>query len=167
MGAGSGARPPIVVAVRVTPWPITSRFRILGLAVRTAELLRRATGDARLALRREELSRQLRVDGRFLGAGYGRPSAAGRNAQRLFAELGPVALDTTYSAKAAAALPSWAAREAGPIVFWSTKSTVPLPRVSGALLDRAPSAARRWIIRAEQRLDRAAELPGDYERLRP
>ncbi len=62
---------PTVVAVRVTPWPITSRYRIVGLARRTSELLARLAGDPSLALSRRALATGLAIDGARLGPGYG------------------------------------------------------------------------------------------------
>ena len=51
------------------------------------------------------------------------------------------ALDTTYSAKAAAAIdPS-----EGPVLFWSTKSTAPLPDVSPPDWAWAPARMRRFL----------------------
>jgi hypothetical protein len=59
-----------------------------------------------------------------------------------------VGLDTTYSAKAAAAVV--AALRAGapdPVVFWSTKSSVPLPAISTGELAAAPRRALGFLER--------------------
>ena len=146
-------KPPIVVAVRVTPWPVTSRFRILGLAVRTGALLAELANDPSLALSRGDLTQSLVLDGRQLGPGYGRPSRSGLEALDLFRERGLFALDTTYSSKAAAGFLAGARERRGePAVFWSTKSTQPLPAVTEAELAGAPSTAKRWIERARGRV---------------
>jgi 1-aminocyclopropane-1-carboxylate deaminase/D-cysteine desulfhydrase-like pyridoxal-dependent ACC family enzyme len=147
---GIGFRtPPEVVAVRVTPWPVTSRYRILGLAVRTSELLAKLARDPALALGRAELAPGLCIDGTQLGAGYGLPSDAGYEAIASFRRLSLFELDTTYSAKSAAGFISAArGRQGGPLLFWSTKSTRALPDVSEAELERAPTIARRWLARA-------------------
>jgi D-cysteine desulfhydrase len=159
---GVGFRtPPRVLAVRVTPWPVTSRFRILALAVRTSQRLAELAGSPSLALTRAELAPLLELDGSALGPGYGRPSAPGLAAIELFRRHGLFALDTTYSSKAFAGFAKLAARLAeGPLVWWSTKSTAPLPDVTPAELAAAPKRARGWLARAEHDLGRRGELPG-------
>ncbi|HEV8551234.1 MAG TPA: pyridoxal-phosphate dependent enzyme, partial [Polyangiaceae bacterium] len=140
-------RRPELVAVRVTPWPVTSRFRILGLAERASALLARLANDASLHLAPSELGRGLTLDGRQLGPGYGKPSEPGVRALERFRKLGLFALDTTYSSKAAAGFMAGAGR-GGVSLFWSTKSTRPLPEVTEAELANAPAVARRWMARA-------------------
>ena len=158
---GLGFRvPPRVLAVRVTPWPVTSRFRILGLAVRASARLAELAGDPSLRLERSLLSRLLELDGSQLGPGYGYPSASGLASLELFRRHDLFELDTTYSSKAFAGFAELATslRE-GPLVFWSTKSTAPLPAVTPEDLAGAPARARRWIARAEIELRRRGELP--------
>jgi len=123
---------PVVHAVRVTPWPVTSRTMIVVLARRTLARIARLGGPA------IELGRaRLVVDAHELGRGYGRVT------ERARAALGslPVRLDGVYSAKAAAALP----RLPGPTIFWATKSEVELPPPSLAALRHAPAALVRWL----------------------
>lgn len=140
---------PELRAVRVSPWPVTSRFRIVGLAVRTSRLLADLAGDPSLALTRRELDGGLRIDGAELGPGYGKPSESGRAAIECFRALGLFELDATYSGKAAGGFLAAARKEpAGPSLFWSTKSTRPLPAVTDAELQHAPKAALRWLARA-------------------
>jgi D-cysteine desulfhydrase len=144
------SRAPELVAVRVTPWPVTSRFRILGLAVRTSALLAELCADPSLRLSEHELAPRLVIDADELGAGYGRPTARGREAIELFRTSSGLTLDTTYSAKAAASLlRAAAARASGPLLFWSTKSSAPLPEIAPAELSHLPARVRRWIRRAE------------------
>jgi D-cysteine desulfhydrase len=159
--------PPELVSVRVTPWPVTSRHRIVGLAVRTARLLAELSDEPRLAVDRHALGRLLRVEGRYLGRGYGHASRAGAAALRLWQGAGLFALDPTYSAKAAAGLLDEIRRGEGPLLFWSTKSTVPLPTCEPALIRNAPPAMLRWIARAENELERRGELPAGYQRVLP
>jgi D-cysteine desulfhydrase len=146
LGIGFGARPHLV-AVRVTPWPVTSPLRILGLALRVAAWLRELSGDRVFEIERAELAQGLEIDARELGQGYGRPTPAGLAViQR--AGAFSAALDTTYSAKSAAGLLQRVQRR--PVcdrVFWSTKSSAPLPEVSAEQLQRAPRAMRRWLER--------------------
>jgi D-cysteine desulfhydrase len=150
--ARDGARPgtdgtPLLVAVRVTPWPVTSVFRIASLALRVSSWLAALTKSPQLELSRAELVQGLRVDGSQLGKGYGQPTAAGLAAIERLGSL-EAALDTTYSAKSAAAL--LARVEAAPAVrlFWSTKSSAPLPPVPRDRLELAPARMRRWLERA-------------------
>jgi D-cysteine desulfhydrase len=148
-------RVPSVVSVRVTPWPVTSRYRILGLAVRTGALLATLTANASLALGREELGAGLEIDGEELGPGYGEPSHPGLAAIALFRELGLFELDTTYSSKAAAGFLAGArATPNTPLLFWSTKSTRPLPEITAETLAKAPRVARRWLARASAAIAR-------------
>lgn len=164
---GIGFRtPPRVLAVRVTPWPVTSRFRILGLALRTSERLAELASRPALRLRRSELSPLLELDGRELGPGYGEPSREGLAALELFRRHGLFALDTTYSSKAFAGFSRLAHElKQGPLVFWSTKSTAKLPDVTPEALAGTPARGRRWIARAERELERRGELPAGYRSL--
>jgi D-cysteine desulfhydrase len=141
---GADGSPPRLVAVRVTPWPVTSRFRILNLARRVGLWLADLTGSPHFQLSRAELARGLELDGTQLGTGYGLPTAAGLAAME---QLGPFAsaLDTTYSAKSAAALLARAARRPAVRLFWSTKSSAPLPEVSPERLALAPPRMLRWL----------------------
>lgn len=148
-GGGAGrlaAGVPLLVAVRVTPWPVTSVFRIVRLALRVSTWLSALTNSPQLRFSRDELAAGLRVDGSQLGAGYGRPTPAGLAA---IERLGPFAsaLDTTYSAKSAAALLARVEQRPGVRLFWSTKSSAPLPAVSAEALARAPARMRRWLER--------------------
>jgi D-cysteine desulfhydrase len=149
LGIGWGARKrslPLLVAVRVTPWPVTSAFRILSLARRVCSWLSVLTRSPDFDLSRAELARGLSVDGSELGAGYGRPTPAGLAAiDRL--ERFSSALDTTYSAKSAAALLARSARHPAVRLFWSTKSSAPLPAVSAERLALAPPRMLRWLER--------------------
>ncbi len=141
-------RAPELVAVRVSPWPVTSRVRIVGLAVRASRLLAELAGEPSLALTRAELGPGLVIDGAELGPGYGKPSVSGRAASELFRTHGSFELDATYSAKAAAGFVAEARRKSSePTLFWSTKSTRALPAVTDAELECVPLAARRWLAR--------------------
>ncbi|MEI9948892.1 MAG: hypothetical protein WDO74_07885 [Pseudomonadota bacterium] len=81
---------------------MTSRLRILHLAARTAHFLGELAGAALPRLDAATLGARFDVDGRYLGPGYGEPSAAGDEAEALWRRLGLPDLDGTYSAKAAA-----------------------------------------------------------------
>ena len=143
---GLAPPPPRVVAVRVTPWPVTSRLRLARLAraaLAEVDRLRGASTGVGLGA----LIRGLEVDGRFLGKGYGRATEAGSRARARLAPLGAPPLDDVYAAKAAARLVA-DDHDEGPTLFWATKSSAPLARASAAQLDHAPARLRRWLGRA-------------------
>jgi len=120
--------PPKLVSVRVTPWPVTSRFLIVRLAHATSRELARRSNDPGLIASKRALSSLLEIDGGALGSGYGKVTASGRAALEIWSQHGGHPLDTTYSGKAAAGFLELCRRGAPePILFWSTKSTAPLP----------------------------------------
>jgi D-cysteine desulfhydrase len=149
---------PRLSSVRVSPWPVTSRLRILRLAARAARLLHELSAGTTPFWDQRELGARFEVDGRFLGPGYGEPSASGNEAEAIWRRLGLPALDSTYSAKAAARVVSaLRAREAGPVLFWSTKSSVPLPSLDEPKTKDIPTTSmppriRAWLFRAERTL---------------
>lgn len=147
---GGKAAPPRLVSVRVTPWPVTSAFRIVGLAVRAAALLAELAGQPSLRLDRATLAPRLDVDGRYLGRGYGYPTERGYAAAALFAAAGGAPLDSTYSAKSAAFVVEHALRGDldGPTLYWATKSSAPLP--PSVLPEGTPRAVRTFMGRAER-----------------
>lgn len=140
-------------AVRVSPWPVTSRTRVLSLAVATSRLLARLVERPELEVGASDLAPYLSIDGAELGAGYGLPTPAGLSAIDLFQREGALTLDTTYSAKAAAGFLRRAQQASkAPLLFWSTKSSAPLPTISEAQAARAPDRIRRWIAQAREGL---------------
>lgn len=142
---------PRIVAVRVTPWPVTEARRIAHLAAGTAEHLGRAFARAGLRMpaiaagARDSLAR-LEVVGDQLGGGYGRPTVAAYRALAELLHLG-IRLDTTYSAKAAAHLLERLRRDGERLVFWTTKSALPLPPVNPARIDALPANVKKWLAR--------------------
>lgn len=74
--------------------------------------------------------RSIEVDDRFVGDGYGVPTAASREAIELAARTEALFLDPTYTAKAMAALVAYVRRaeldEARTILFWHTGGQVAL-----------------------------------------
>ncbi len=147
---------PEVVAVRVTPWPVTGAFRIAGLAARAGALVSRQLGSALVGgrLGKAELGATLRVTGAQLGKGYGYATPAGEAASAASARTGGPPLDVCYSAKVMAALmaEARAGGVSGPVLFWSSKSSRPLPPVDEAALAAAPARMQRWIERARRGL---------------
>lgn len=145
IGFGGDRPPPHVHAVRVTPWPVTAHFRVVGLALGAARLLT-ARGGPDVA-DRAALSRRLSVSGAYLGRGYGHPTPAGLEAQRVFDSSGAPHVDTTYASKAAAYVVARSGQLDGPVLFWSTKSSAPLPPTDADRLERLPRHGLRWLQR--------------------
>jgi 1-aminocyclopropane-1-carboxylate deaminase/D-cysteine desulfhydrase-like pyridoxal-dependent ACC family enzyme len=130
---------PRVHAVRVTPWPVTSRLVVTQLARLTLARIASLGGpDVPLA------AHALTVDRRELGRGYGRITPHAREAMDRFTDGCP-RLDGVYSGKAAAALLRLHARGDGPLLFWATKSQIELPGPTLAALRHAPRALVRWL----------------------
>lgn len=134
---------PLVHAVRVTPWPITSRAMILRLARATAREI-----PARGGPTVEIDPGRLRLHTRYFGWGYARITKAGLLAAAKFRELSAPPLDTTYAAKSGAALLDFIDLP-GPKLFWCTKSSAPLPPDDAEKLAAAPAFIRRWLKRAQ------------------
>jgi D-cysteine desulfhydrase len=128
---------PIVHAVRVTPWPVTSRVVIEQLAAMTLARIARLGGPV-VTLDEPRLV----IDRRELGGGYGRVTERGRAAMERIASP---RLDGVYSAKAAAALLRLHRERVGPLLFWATKSEVVLEPPPLAALRKAPRALVRWL----------------------
>ncbi len=131
LGFGMARWQVTVCAVRATePWYATER-RVLGLAGRAHDLLRRSG-----MVSRPELP-PLRLIADQLGPGYGHPTPAARRAQRWMAGVG-LTVDLTYTAKAAAALARLGASFPR-LLFWHTFDTrlVHTPVLDHPLLHRA------------------------------
>ena len=144
LGAGFRDALPHVTAVRVTPWPVTSRLRIARLAHRTARKLARWAGVDPPSLAR--LHAGLTVEADFFGGGYGRATGAGYRAIEAFRGASGPPLDVVYSAKSGAVLLELAARpHPGPLLYWATKSSAPLPEPGPDDLAQAPRPLREWL----------------------
>ena len=133
---------PVVHAVRVTPWPVTSPILIVQLAAATLARIAKLGGP-----RVELADPRLIVDAGELGAGYGRTTARGRDALTTMSGAGMPRLDGVYSAKAAAALLRLHRRGVAPLVFWATKSSVELAPHAPEQLRVSPRALARWLAR--------------------
>src|SRR5262249_59266266 len=114
----------VVRAVRVTPWPIRSRVRIAGLALRTLARVERLA-RIRVAIGLPELVARLVVDGAELGPGYGRPTR--RSVDAMAVLTAAPRLDGVYSAKAAVALLRLHQRGLGPLLFRASQASARPP----------------------------------------
>ena len=131
---------PRVMSVAIGPWPFTSKAAILWLAKRTLRSLEGLLGRS-LNVQDADLAAGLQVERRFIGRGYGHPTAWGAAAKSTMTTWGGPPLDAVYSAKAGAA----ALELSGETLFWSTKSSAPLPRAGDE--GQAPWLMRRWLAR--------------------
>jgi 1-aminocyclopropane-1-carboxylate deaminase/D-cysteine desulfhydrase-like pyridoxal-dependent ACC family enzyme len=127
---------PTVHAVRVTPWPVTSRLVITRLAAATLARIASLGGP------RVELDSRLIIDAGEIGRGYGEMTPRGLAAIDTFRDH--ARLDGVYSGKAAAALMRLHARHVEPLLFWSTKASTLLPAPSVEALAAAPAALVEW-----------------------
>lgn len=141
---------PLIHAVRVTPWPVTSRVRTADLARRTLARVA-ALGGPRVELGLRALLARLLVDGRELGNGYGRTTLQCDAALVAFGDVpdGP-RLDAVYSGKAAAAALRLRASGIGPLILWASKSTAVLGSPTEDAVDAAPPGLARWWRRTQR-----------------
>jgi D-cysteine desulfhydrase len=105
-----------VVGVRVVPWVVGRRGRVLRLARRTAALIERTAGVAIPAVRRDAVV----VSQEAYGGKYGRETPTARAAAVRLSDAtdGTVRLDPTYSAKAFEVALRLASRDR--VMFWLT-----------------------------------------------
>jgi len=109
--------------VQVAPGIVANPKNALRLARRTLSLMQRT--DAAVPKTTLAAAPLIR---RHYGAGYGHPTAAGREARAILAETEGLDLDLTYTAKATAALLEYVRQEkpAGPVLFWHTFNSAKL-----------------------------------------
>lgn len=131
---------PQVHAVRVTPWPVTARSQVLRLARATGRHLTRVGGPS---VAPEPALLTLNV--KHFGWGYARVTGPALAAERHFREVAAPPLDTTYSGKSGAALLELKDELKGPILFWCTKSSAPLPAADDQKLAHVPGYVKRWL----------------------
>jgi len=117
---------PQLVAVRIAPWPLSRRARVLKLAGQALARVAELTGKAEYGLGKRELL-PVSIVADQLGQGYAQPTPAASAARAAFAEAGWALLDDTYTAKAAAHVLSTSHVAVGPTLLWCTKSSAPLP----------------------------------------
>lgn len=135
-----------VVAVVVTDILPPSAAKLRRMAGRAARHLRRL--GAEIPAGHVEADRIELING-YVGAGYGHPTDAGRQARDLLRTRAGITLDTTYSAKALAALIDRAATAGGgqPWLFWNTYSSIDPAAALGPLPDhtRLPAGFHRFF----------------------
>ncbi len=144
LGLALAGLPTRVVGAVVVPPAVANPGALRALADGTVALLRSL--DPAIDLPANPLARlSLRTE--FLGDGYAVPTPAARAAVAAAAACG-LGLETTYGGKALAALMADAPAldpAAGPVVFWVTGNTQPLPAGVGAVEPASlPVALRRY-----------------------
>lgn len=103
-----------VVGVRVVPWIVGRRGRVLRLARRTTALIERTIGMDVPAVRNDAVQ----VVHEAYGGAYGRETPAARAAATRLSEAAGIRLDATYSAKAFEVALRMASHD--PVLFWLT-----------------------------------------------
>src|SRR5687768_9792019 len=105
-----------VVCARVGPAPFVNRRRVLGLAQRTAHLIRRLSGE-----RLPQIDpAMLRIVHHVYGGAYGRPLAGADKAANILHDAAGIRLDGTYSGKAWVAALGEARGSREIVLFWLT-----------------------------------------------
>ena len=128
-----------LVAVRVANVPSTTEDRFLAAWHET----RRFLVSHGATVPEESGARRWRIEGRFLGRGYGLPTIAGAAARKLAAAQG-LELEPTYTAKTMAAVLALAPAEkrTAPL-FWNTHSAVE-PSLGGVNRMDLPASLRGY-----------------------
>jgi D-cysteine desulfhydrase len=143
LGFALAGLPVRVVATRIISPLVANPWLLRRLVRRTARLLADAgLGEVPVA----EALAGLELRGGQVGRGYGHATGAGERATRRLSAAG-LALDPTYTAKAAAALLEGIEREReGPVLFWQTLSARdPTPAAGLPPVSALPEKVRRWV----------------------
>lgn len=123
-----------VIGVRIVEPHLSGRAQVIALSMATSRA-------ARLPIYPKRYLERFKVDGRWLGRGYGHFTEAGERATRIAADHG-ILLDPTYTAKAfAAALDFIDNGRYRRILYWHTLSSAPLT----PLLENAPQKLDRGL----------------------
>ncbi len=127
-----------VVAVRASNPTTVTRATLSRMLEETASFA--ATLGAELPKTIDALA--IRIEGRFVGRGYGYATREGAAARALARATEPFPIEPVYTAKALAALVADAKKD-GPVLFWASAGASPIPDADEAPLDRLPAALRR------------------------
>ena len=150
LGMALAELPVEINAVRVTSEDYASRSGVMRLMQKTVALLHRI--DSRFP---DDLPERTKVRFRdnFVGEGYSRPTPEGERAVRLAKQELGLTLETTYTAKAFAAL--LADEGSAPLAFWNTYNAVPLPSAGEIRLEQTglPQDFARYFSSGEDAAD--------------
>lgn len=137
IGCALGGLATEIVAVRTSNPGTVTEATLRGIHAETIAFAR--TRDGSFPTKLDAV--KVRIDGRYVGAGYGAPSAAGNDAVVRARDAASLELDPVYTGKAlAAALDDVRAGSVqGEISFWNTMSSRPVAR------GRVPAAFERFV----------------------
>jgi D-cysteine desulfhydrase len=141
LGFAIADMPIAITAARITSRIVTNERVLLRLIRGAEDVLRRAGLPGTYAQRAFD-SVALRHE--FIGRGYGLSTAAAEQANDVFQAIG-IHLDTTYTAKAAAALLHEAAGAHGRVLFWHTLSAAEPPLPHHISSDNLPAPFRSYL----------------------
>ena len=142
LGFAMAGMPVQIRAIRITSRIVTNE-RALHRLIRGAEHLLRRAGLAGEYAQRACSS--VVIEHEHIGRGYGIATEGGDAAAQKFAAAG-IQLDTTYTAKAAAALLEDAGRGEGPVLFWHTLSAAEPALPADVSVDNLPAPFRIYLL---------------------
>lgn len=130
-----------IIGVRITSRIVTNERALMRLIRGAEDLLRRA---GLVGNRAERAFRSVELRHEFIGRGYGISTPAADDAARLLRKAG-ITLDTTYTAKAAAALLQHVTSAPAPVLFWHTLSNTDPPLPADVTIDNLPLQFRAYL----------------------
>lgn len=131
-----------VQAIRITSRIVTNERAIARLTRGAEVVLNRAGAQIHVA---EAAKQCVEIVHGHIGEGYGRETAEGARATASFERIG-LNLDSTYTAKAAAALMKSPRTTKGPVLFWQTLSAVePVEALARVSLNDLPAPFRNYL----------------------
>ncbi len=143
-----------VSASHLGPFQACTQNTVEKLMAQTYTLLKqRCQRLPQIKIRRPEILHD------YFGGGYGVPTRAAGRVSRLLQEKAGIALDTTYTSKAFAAVYDYCqnqGKDAGPVLYWHTYNSVDLT-------DQANSADYRKLPKPLRRLIKEAKTPIEFE----
>jgi D-cysteine desulfhydrase len=142
LGFAIAGLPIRIVGVRITSRIVTNERALLRLIRGAEDILRRAGMPGSYAERAFNL---VEIRHQHIGRGYGLATEAGDAAAQLLSGVG-IHLDTTYTAKAAAALLEHVETADGPVLFWHTLSAGHPPLPAPVSIDNLPTPFRTYVM---------------------
>ncbi len=141
LGFALAHTPVKISAVRITSRIVTNERVLMRLIRGADDILRRAglPGD-----RAERAFRLVELRHEQIGRGYGIGTPEAAAAAHTLAQTG-IHLDTTYTAKAAAALLAHIKDAPGPVLFWHTLSATEPPLPPHVSVDNLPAPFRSYL----------------------
>lgn len=115
-----------VIGVRVVPGIIANDAMVDHLASGALQHLQRVQPSLEVA---DWSWEEIEILTGHMGPGYGHVTEEAKHVQRIMSETEDITLETTYTAKTVAAMAAWSAAHVGhgPLLFWNTFSSTPVP----------------------------------------